>query len=254
MSLTETQLHRYARQVILPEIDEGGQARLLSSHVLVVGAGGLGSPLLLYLAAAGVGTLGVIDDDRVDLTNLQRQVLYTTADVGRLKAVCAAERLAALNPDITVEPRAARLTAANADALVAGYDLIADGSDNPETRFRVADACARARRPLVSAAVLGFHGQITTISSSWRDLGAPCYRCLMGEPPLPEARPSCAEAGILGAAAGMIGTLQALEVVKVLLGLGPDLSGRLLLVDMLNYGFRTVQVTRDPLCRCGEPV
>ena len=247
VNLTESQLHRYARQLILPEIDEAGQERLLASRVLVVGAGGLGSPLLLYLAAAGVGTLGVVDDDRVDLTNLQRQVLYTSTDIGRPKVEAAAEWIAALNPEVRVEPHADRLTAANAAALIARYDLIADGCDNAETRFLVADSCHRARKPLVTAALLGFYGQITTVRG-YEGGDKPCYRCIMGAPPPPQARPSCEEAGVLGALAGMVGSLQALEVIKELLGLGESLTGRLLLLNPLTHAHRLIRVARDPAC------
>ena len=253
MSLSEAQLHRYARQMILPEVDEEGQAKLLASRVLVVGAGGLGAPLLLYLAAAGVGTLGVVDDDRVDVTNLQRQILFDTDDVGRLKAECAREALCALNPDIRVETHATRLTRANADALIRQYDLIADGTDSAETRFLVADTCYWAQRPLISAAVLGFDGQIATLRAPL-ETGSACYRCIMGAPPPPLVRPSCAESGVLGAVAGMVGALQALEVIKLALGLGPDLDGRVLLLDTLSYTVRVVRATRDPGCAfCAAP-
>lgn len=247
MALTENQLHRYARQIILPEIDEAGQERLLASRVLVVGTGGLGSPLLLYLAAAGVGTLGIIDDDRVDLTNLQRQILFGMADIGRLKVDSAADRLAALNPDSRVEPHADRLTAGNAASLIARYDLVADGCDNAETRFLVADTCHRARKPLVTAALLGFDGQITTVRG-YEGGDKPCYRCIMGAPPPPEVRPSCEEAGVLGALAGLVGAMQALEVIKELLGIGEGLAGRLLLLNPLTHTHRLIRVPRDPAC------
>lgn len=253
MALTDAQLQRYARQVVLPEIDEAGQERLLAARVLVVGAGGLGSPLLLYLAAAGVGTLGVVDDDHVDLTNLQRQVIHGMADLGRPKVDSAAERLRALNPDVTVEPHAVRLTAANAEELIGGYDLVADGSDNAETRFLIADTCHRRRKPLVTAALLGFDGQLTTVRG-FEGGDTPCYRCIMGAPPPPEARPSCEESGVLGALAGLLGSLQALEVIKDLLGFGQGLTGRLLLFDALSYTYRVVRVSRDPSCPfCRRP-
>ncbi|NBC31352.1 MAG: molybdopterin-synthase adenylyltransferase MoeB [Alphaproteobacteria bacterium] len=247
MALTDAQLERYARQVVLPEIDEAGQETLLAARVLVVGAGGLGSPLLLYLAAAGVGTLGIVDDDRVDLTNLQRQVIHSMADLGRPKVESAADRLRALNPDVTVAPHAVRLTADNAAELIAGYDLVADGSDNAETRFLVADTCHRAQTPLVTAALLGFDGQLTTVRG-FEGGDKPCYRCIMGAPPPPEARPTCEEAGVLGALAGLLGSLQALEVIKELLGFGHGLAGRLLLLDALTYTYRIVRVSRDPAC------
>ncbi len=251
MDLTEPQIHRYARHIVLPEIGGTGQMRLLAARVLVVGAGGLGSPLLLYLAAAGIGTLGVIDDDRVDASNLQRQVIHDTPGIGRPKVASAAERIAALNPDVRVEPHAARLTAANALDLVGRYDVIADGSDNVATRYLLADACHLARRPLVSAALLRFEGQLL-VQSPREGPEHPCYRCLFPEPPPPGTVPSCSSAGVLGALAGVLGSLQAIEVVKELLGIGDRCSGRLLLVDALHTEFRTIRVKRNPACPlCG---
>lgn len=250
MDFREDQIHRYARHIILPEIGGGGQEALLRARVLVVGAGGLGSPLLLYLAAAGVGTLGVIDDDVVDLSNLQRQVLHDTHAVGQAKTDSAVARLQALNPDVTVQGINARLTAANALALVGDYDLVADGSDNFATRFLINDACRLAGKPLVSAAILRFDGQIATFRPQ---TGSPCYRCLFPEPPPPDRIPSCAQAGVLGAMAGVMGALQAVEVVKELLGIGDSLAGRLLLVDVLAMRFETIRVPADPSCPlCGS--
>jgi len=249
--LTEAQFERYARHLILEEIGEEGQARLVASRVLVVGAGGLGSPLLLYLAAAGVGTLGIVDDDTVDLSNLQRQVVHPTQRIGALKVESARETLAAVNPEIVVETHALRLDASNAAALVARYDLVADGSDNFATRYLLNDVCFAARRTLVGAALSPFDGQLSTFKAY---LGPPhpCYRCLFREPPPADLVPRCETAGILGAVAGVVGTLQATEVLKELLGLGESLSGTLLLYDALRAGFHKIAVPRDPDCpTCG---
>jgi adenylyltransferase/sulfurtransferase len=252
MTFTEPQIRRYARHILLPEVGGAGQARLLSARVLVVGAGGLGSPLLLYLAAAGVGTLGVADDDSVDLSNLQRQVIHGSGDLGRPKVASAAARIAEVNPEVTVEAHQVRLTAANASELVSAYDLVADGSDNFATRFLLADACHLARRPLVAAALLRFEAQLTT-SKAYAGGGLPCYRCIFPEPPPPGTVPSCAEAGVFGALAGLAGSLQAVEVLKELLDLGEGLAGRLMLVDALAAEFRKLAVRRDPGCRlCGD--
>ncbi|HET8727255.1 MAG TPA: molybdopterin-synthase adenylyltransferase MoeB [Alphaproteobacteria bacterium] len=251
MEFTEDQIHRYARHIILPEVGGIGQRKLLESRVLVAGAGGLGAPLLMYLAAAGVGTLGVIDHDRVDLSNLQRQIIHDTAHVGVAKVASAAERVRALNPDVRIEAHDAKLTAANAAELVAGYDIVADGTDNFAARYLLNDACYLRKRPLVSAALLRFEGQIGTYKAH---LGGdhPCYRCLFREPPPPGTVPSCGEAGVLGALAGLMGTLQATEILKELLGIGEGLSGRLLLVDALGASFRKLKVRPDPDCPlCG---
>ncbi len=256
MDFSEDQVKRYARHILLREVGGEGQARLLESKVLVVGAGGLGSPLLLYLAAAGVGTLGVVDDDVVDLSNLQRQVVHGTASVGRAKVDSARETLAAINPDVRVVAHNRRLGVDNAADLVAGYDLVADGSDNFATRFLVNDACYFARTPLVSAAILRFDAQIYTFKAYAEDEAGdhgPCYRCLFREPPPPGQIPSCAEAGVLGALCGMVGSLQATEVLKELLGIGAGLAGWLLIVDGLSCEFRKVKVRRDPDCPlCGR--
>src|SRR5262245_48324897 len=252
MDFTEDQLRRYARHIILPEIGGAGQERLLRSRVLVVGAGGLGSPLLLYLAAAGVGTLGVIDFDRVDLTNLQRQIVHGDGDVGRLKVESAADSVCRINPETKVEALSERLTRANALATVERFDIVADGTDTFEARYLLNDACHFAGKTLVSAALLRFDAQLSTFKS-WAGPEHPCYRCLFREPPEPGVVPSCSQAGILGALAGTMGTLQATEVVKELLGIGRSLSGRLLLYDALEATFHWVKVSRDPECPlCGD--
>ena len=250
-ALTDNQLERYARHVILDEVGEAGQEKLLASSVLVLGAGGLGSPLLLYLAAAGVGRIGIVDDDSVELSNLQRQIIHGTASLGRPKVASARATIAAINPEIAVDTHAVRLTAANAAALVGGYDLVVDGSDNFATRYLLNDACYLARKPLVSAALLRFDAQLSVFKAF---LGPPhpCYRCLFPEAPPADLVPRCEEAGIFGAVAGSIGALQATEVLKEILGLGESLSGRLLIYDGLATEFRTLRIPRDPACRlCG---
>ena len=252
MELSEEQFHRYARHLILDEVGDEGQERLLRAKVLVVGAGGLGAPLLLYLAAAGVGTLGIVDDDEVDLTNLQRQVIHMTERVGDQKVASAADTIAALNPGITVVAHDMRLTAANAADLIARYDLVADGSDNFDTRYVLNDACYLLNKPLVSAALLRFEGQLFTFR---RNDGAPtaCYRCLFAAPPPADLIPRCDEAGILGALAGVMGSLQATEVLKELLGLGDSLAGRMLMYDALGPAFHTIKIPHDPHCAlCGD--
>jgi adenylyltransferase/sulfurtransferase len=254
---SDAEVHRYARHILLEEIGGAGQARLLASRVLVIGAGGLGSPLLLYLAAAGVGTIGIIDDDAVDLSNLQRQIVHATGAVGRPKVESAQATLAAINPEVRIEGHPERLTAANALAVIGGYDIVADGSDNFPTRFLVNDACHFARRPLVSGAVLRFDGQVATFRSFPPGLGdpprGPCYRCLFPAPPPAGAVPSCAEAGVLGAFCGVVGSLQATEVIKELLGIGESLAGWLLVCDGLRGTFRRIRVRPDPACPlCGE--
>lgn len=249
MEITEERLHRYARHIILDEVGEEGQIRLLQSRVLVIGAGGLGSPVLMYLAAAGVGTLGVIDDDVVDITNLQRQIAHTTARVGISKVDSATETIAALNPEIRVVGYKERLTPANARAIIAKYDLVADGSDNFTTRYLVNDACYLERKPLVTAAMLRFEGQATTIKAY--EEGKPCYRCIFPSAPPPELAPRCEQAGIFGALAGVVGAMQATEVLKELLGLGTGLAGRLLLYDAIDVMMRTVNIPKNsdcPLC------
>ncbi len=252
MSFDESQIERYARHIILPEVGGQGQARLLDSKVLVVGAGGLGSPLLLYLAAAGVGTLGIIDDDRVSLSNLQRQVIHNSDALGTPKVESAERAIKAINPDVTVITLEERLTAENVMDLISNYDLVADGSDNFATRFLINDACYLARKTLVSAAILRFDGQLSTFKAHEGE-GHPCYRCIFREPPPPGLIPSCAEGGILGAVAGSMGSLQSTEVLKELLGIGESLSGTLIIYDALSATFRNVRVKPDPTCPlCGE--
>ena len=251
--LADEQLERYARHIVLREVGGAGQARLLKSRVLVIGAGGLGSPLILYLAAAGVGTIGIVDFDRVSLSNLQRQIAHRTADIGRLKTQSAGDAALAINPGIRIVPHEERLEATNAAALIAGYDIVADGSDNFGTRFLVNDACFFGAKTLVSAAVSEFDGQLATYRAGNRgDKPYPCYRCLFPEAPPRDAAPNCSETGILGAVSGVMGTLQALEVMKEIIGVGDSLAGRLLIYDALAAQFRTVKVPRDPECRlCG---
>ena len=252
---TEDQVNRYARHILLREVGGTGQARLLNSRVLVIGAGGLGSPVLMYLAAAGVGTIGVVDDDRVDLSNLQRQIVHSTASVGKPKVESAKATLAAINPDVKLHAHETRITAANAVDLISQYDLVADGSDNFETRFLVNDAAYFAKRPLVSAAILRFDGQLATFKAHEVDAEGnhgPCYRCIFREPPPPGQIPSCAEAGVLGALCGTMGSLQATEIIKELLGTGDSLSGHLLVYEGLSASFRKIRVKADPDCPlCG---
>jgi len=256
MAISDAQLHRYARHVILDEIGEEGQEMLLASRVLVIGAGGLGSPLLLYLAAAGVGTIGVVDDDKVELSNLQRQIVHGTNHIGTPKVHSAASAVEAVNPDIELVAIEERLTAGNADRIIAGYDIVADGSDNFATRYLLNDACYYARTPLVSGALLRFEGQLSTFKAYQREAGEdghPCYRCIFREPPPEGLVPRCEEAGIFGAVAGALGSMQAAEVLKELLGLGDSLSGRLLLYDALGPSLRPIAVKPDPACPlCGK--
>ncbi len=247
LDFTEDEIDRYSRHILLAEVGGEGQAKLRAARVLVVGAGGLGSPLVLYLAAAGVGTIGIIDDDRVELSNLQRQVAHTTARIGQSKVASAGEAATAINPHVTIVPHELRLDAANVRALVEAYDLVCDGTDNFDTRFLVADACHAARRTLVSAAVLRFDGQLGTFKPH-ASPDAPCYRCLNPAPPPPGLMPSCSEAGILGAVTGVMGTLQATEALKEIMGIGETLSGRLLLWDALSSRVRTIRLPRDPAC------
>ncbi|MFO1088700.1 MAG: molybdopterin-synthase adenylyltransferase MoeB [Hyphomicrobiales bacterium] len=237
MALTDEEIERYARHLVLPEVGGPGQAKLKVARVLVIGAGGLGAPVLMYLAAAGVGTLGIVDDDVVSLSNLQRQIIHDTEKVGRPKTDSAAEAIRRINPNVSVERHATRITAANALDLIGRYDLVADGSDNFATRFLLGDACFLAKRPLVSAAVGRFDGQISTFKPhETREDGTPypTYRCLHPEPPPPGLIPACAEAGILGALTGVIGSMQALEVIKEIAGIGDTLAGRLLMYDGLS--------------------
>ncbi|HEX6937965.1 MAG TPA: molybdopterin-synthase adenylyltransferase MoeB [Longimicrobiales bacterium] len=249
MELMPRETSRYARHLILPEIGPAGQRRLKAARVLVIGAGGLGSPAGLYLAAAGVGTLGLVDFDVVDETNLHRQVLYGESDVGRPKLEAAAARLRDANPHIRVVPHAVRLTSENALELLDGYDLVVDGSDNFPTRYLVNDACVLAGKPYVYGAIFRFEGQVSVFAAE----GGPCYRCLFREPPPPGLVPSCGEAGVLGVLPGIIGTLQALEAIKLIVGAGDPLVGRLLLFDALPLRWRELRIRKNPECPvCGE--
>jgi len=246
--LDPEEIHRYGRHLLLPELGMEGQQRIKGTRVLLVGAGGLGSPAALYLAAAGIGHLTVVDFDVVDVTNLQRQVLHGTRDVGRLKVESARDRLRDLNPHVSVEIVPDRLDAGNALGLVSGHDLVLDGTDSFATRYLVSDACVLAGKPNVHASIYRFEGQATVLSTP----DAPCYRCLYPSPPAPGEVPSCSEAGVLGVLPGLLGTIQATEALKLAAGIGEPLSGRLLLVDALSMRFRTMQVGRDPRCpACG---
>ena len=249
MAFSEAELERYARHIVLREIGGPGQAALKAADVLVVGAGGLGSPALLYMAAAGVGTLGVLDDDHVSLSNLQRQVLHDTARVGALKTESAAAALGALNPLVRVETHALRLDEDNAASLIGGYDLVLDGSDSFATRALVNRNCVALKRPLVSAAIGQWDGQVSVFAPH---LGGPCYACLFPTPPAAGLAPSCAEAGVLGALAGVVGAIQAAEAVKLITGAGQPLIGRLWLHDALAAETRTIGVPRNRACAvCG---
>jgi molybdopterin/thiamine biosynthesis adenylyltransferase/rhodanese-related sulfurtransferase len=246
--LNDEQMERYARQIILDEVGVAGQRRLIDSKVLVIGAGGLGSPVLLYLAAAGIGTLGVVDGDRVDLTNLQRQILHYSHDVGRPKTQSARRTLEDINPAITVIPHQTVLSSENALDIIRTYDLVINGSDNFPTRYLVNDACVFLGKPLIDASILKWEGQATVFLP-----GRGCYRCLFPTPPPPGAVPSCAEGGIIGAVAGFMGTVQALEAVKVLLGRSDTLANRLFIFDALSAEVRTLRWNRNPSCPvCGD--
>ena len=249
MQLTPDELERYARHIVLREVGGPGQAALKRARVLVIGAGGLGAPVLMYLAAAGVGTLGVIDDDVVSLSNLQRQIIHATPDLGSPKVDSAAAAIARLNPNVRVETHSARLTAANAVDLVSRYDLVADGSDNFSTRYLVSDACFFAKKPLVTAAVGTFDGTLTTLRAHERTPDGkpnPTYRCLFPEPPPAGTVPACAEAGILGALTGVLGSMMALEVIREIVGFGEGLVGRMLMVDARAMRFETLNYAWDP--------
>ncbi len=247
--LSDEELERYARHIVLREVGGPGQAALGRARVLVVGAGGLGAPVLLYLAAAGVGTLGIVDDDVVTLSNLQRQVIHATPDVGVPKVGSAAAAIQRLNPHVTVEAHGVRLTAGNALDLIGRYDIVADGSDNFATRYLVADACYFARKPLVTAALGTFDATLTTIRAhEQRPDGKPnpTYRCLFPEPPPPGSVPACAEAGVLGALAGVIGSMMALEIIREIVGFGENLVGRLVMIDARAMRFETLRYDWDP--------
>ncbi len=247
--LSRAQIDRYSRHLLIPEVGLDGQKKLLNSSVLLIGAGGLGSPAAYYLAAAGVGRLGIVDSDVVDTTNLQRQILHDTSRVGMPKVESARETLTKLNPDVTIVGYQERLTSANIDRILPEYDVVVDGADNFPTRYLVNDASIKHRKPVVHGSIFRFEGQLTVFAP----FEGPCYRCLFHEPPPPELAPSCAEAGVLGVLPGIIGSLQANEALKLLLGVGEPLVGRLLLFDALDASFREVRLRRDPRCpACGE--
>ena len=250
MQLSAEELQRYSRHLMMPEVTPDGQRCLKAARVLCIGAGGLGSPAALYLAAAGVGTIGIVDFDDVDLSNLQRQILHGTSDIGRSKLESARDRLHNVNPEIKLELHKCRFSSENATELVAQYDLIVDGSDNFPTRYLSNDVCVFARKPNVYGSVFRFEGQTTVFAPH---IGGPCYRCLFPEPPPPDTVPNCAEAGVLGVLPGFIGMLQAIETIKLIVGIGDPLVGRLLYFDALKVKFRELNVRRDPQCPvCGE--
>ncbi len=256
-ALTDSQRERYSRHILLPEVGEAGQAKLLQSKVLLLGAGGLGSPALMYLAAAGVGTLGIVDADVVDASNLQRQIVHTTGRVGMPKVESAAKFVAELNPDVKVVAHKERLTSANVERIFADYEVVVDGTDNFPTRYLVNDASVWMGKPIVHGSIFRFDGQVTTFISpnAAKKLGVeagPCYRCLYPEPPPPHLAPSCQEAGVLGILCGIVGTVQATEAIKILLGKGTTLAGRLLTYDSLKMKFRELKLRRSPECPvCG---
>jgi adenylyltransferase/sulfurtransferase len=248
--LTKDEIARYSRHLIMPEVTAEGQRRLKAARVLCIGAGGLGSPAALYLAAAGVGTTGIVDFDKVDLSNLQRQLLHGTKDVGRDKLESARDRLRDINPDIKVELHDCRFSSENASEIVSNYDVVVDGSDNFATRYLSNDVCVFAQKPNVYGSVFRFEGQTTVFAPH---LSGPCYRCLFPEPPPPDSVPNCAQAGVLGVLPGIIGTLQAIEAIKLLIGIGDPLIGRLLHFDALKVKFRELNLRRDPQCPvCGD--
>jgi molybdopterin/thiamine biosynthesis adenylyltransferase/rhodanese-related sulfurtransferase len=248
--LSQEQRTRYSRHLLIPEVGERGQIKLLESKALLIGAGGLGSPAALYLAAAGVGTLGVVDFDVVDLSNLQRQILHHNEDIGRPKVESAADTIRRINPDVKVIGHRVLLDASNALDIIGQYDVVLNGSDNFPTRYLVNDACALLGKPLVDASIFIFEGNVTVFDPA---RGGPCYRCLYPDPPPPGEVPSCAEAGVLGVLPGIVGSLQAVEAIKLLLGIGEPLVGRLLMVDALSMTFRQLKVRKDPACPlCGE--
>jgi adenylyltransferase/sulfurtransferase len=254
--LTEEQRIRYSRHTMLNELGEAGQIKLLESKVLLIGAGGLGSPAALYLAAAGVGTIGIVDFDSVDQSNLQRQILHGMKDVGRPKVESAADRLRDLNPDVTVIPHREPISSDNAIEIIKGYDIVLNGSDNFPTRYLVNDACQFLGKPLVDASIFMFEGQVTVYMPEKNSFGyetGPCYRCLYPDPPPPGEVPSCAEAGVLGVLPGIVGSIQAVEAIKLIIHKGEPLIGRLLMIDTLDMSFRTLNIQRDPACPvCGE--
>lgn len=244
MNFTNEQIERYSRQIILPNVGGKGQEKILKAKVLIIGTGGLGAPCSFYLTAAGIGKIGLVDSDKVELNNLQRQIVHTTQDIGIPKTESGKKRLTALNPDVQVETYAIRLDSTNILGIISEYDIIVDGSDNFPTRYLVNDACVLSKKPLVHAGIFRYDGQIMTILPG----EGPCYRCLFAEPPPPGAVPSCQEGGILGAVAGVLGVLQANEVLKFILGTGELLSGRLLIFNALDSTFRAVKVPKDNDC------
>ncbi|MBI4537282.1 MAG: molybdopterin-synthase adenylyltransferase MoeB [candidate division NC10 bacterium] len=247
-TFSEEQIRRYSRHILLPEVGGRGQRKLLNSRVLLIGAGGLGSPAALYLAAAGVGTLGVVDFDAVDLSNLQRQILHHVRDVGRPKVESAVDTIREINPDVKVIPHKLALSSENVREVFAPYDVIVNGSDNFPTRYLANDACVFMRKPLVDGSIFKFEGQATVYLP-----GKGCYRCLYPKPPPPGLVPSCAEAGVLGVLCGVVASIQGIETIKLLLGLGDSLAGRLLFFDALGMEFRQVKIRRDPTCPvCGD--
>ncbi|MGQ9629090.1 MAG: molybdopterin-synthase adenylyltransferase MoeB [bacterium] len=249
LELTDEQIQRYSRHIILPQVGGKGQSRIRRAKVLVVGAGGLGSPVALYLAAAGVGRIGIVDDDVVEISNLQRQIIHSTGEIGVPKVDSAVRAIEALNPDVEAVPMRLRLASENILDVIEGYDIVVEGSDNFPTKFLVNDACVMAGKPLVTAGILRFEGQAMTILPG----RSPCYRCVYKEPPPPGAIPRCQEAGVLGAVAGIMGSIQASEALKLILGIGEPLSGRVLFLDALRMKFRDVRVPKNPNCPvCGE--
>ncbi|MBI1909208.1 MAG: molybdopterin-synthase adenylyltransferase MoeB [Deltaproteobacteria bacterium] len=247
--LTPAQSSRYSRHTLLPEVGEEGQVKLLESKVLLIGAGGLGCPTAIYLAAAGVGTLGIIDFDDVDLTNLQRQILHTEEEVGRPKVESAKKRIAGINSETRVIPYREKLSRDNVMKIIADYDIIVNGCDNFPTRYLLNDACVFAKKPMVDGSIFRFEGQVTIFSPGQ----GPCYRCLYPEPPPPDMAPSCAEGGVLGVLCGIIGSIQGIETIKLLLGIGEPLIGRLILYNALRQQFKEMKVRRDPTCPvCGD--
>lgn len=247
MDFTDEQLERYARHIILKDVGGAGQLALMRAKVLVVGAGGLGSPLLSYLAAAGIGTIGIIDDDEVDLSNLQRQIIHATSDIHKAKSESAAASIAALNPDVKVVQHNMRLDADIAADIIGHYDIVADGTDNFKTRHIVNDTCVALKKTLVSAALGPFEGQIATFKPHAGE-GLPCYRCFLPEEPPEDMQRTCSDIGILGAVAGVVGTLQATEVLKEILGIGDSLAGKMLFYDALTTSTRTIKLPQDPKC------
>ncbi|SCA55959.1 Thiamin (Thiazole moiety) biosynthesis protein [Candidatus Terasakiella magnetica] len=253
MDFNEEQLERYARHILLPEVGGVGQSKLLNAKVLVVGAGGLGAPVLLYLAAAGVGTIGIIDDDVVDLSNLQRQIIHSTQTIDVAKVESAKESLLSINPALNINLYQERLNTGNINSIISQYDIVADGTDNFATRFLINDACYFAKKTLVSAAILRFDGQLSTYKAHLEGEDKPCYRCIFREPPPPGQVPTCSEAGVLGAICGTMGSLQATEILKEIMGIGQSMSGTLMIYDALHSEFRNVKVKRDKGCPlCGE--